>query len=301
MNLELYKIKERSNRLAVEFLNYQVAAQQAIVSTTIGALMMANTYYYGILGLTDAKKLLSFDLLLSFASIALPGLGPIAKGIEEWQEKGSRLKKFIGHIGGNASDYYGLAETYKEDLDSDDGGNSLNVAQGNNDVIREALRKAYQGLGEALILSNKVIPDVINKNLSDTEVKTKWLAAGLPVVNGLKIGASLCSTESFDLMVNVLLYDMLRNYTGKYVSYRLYRSPKGGIAAADYNYEKNKELPEDGNAYGEFTGMTQATRDAIYARFGGFKGMQFSLKARNRPRIGSYRDMVDKWSLAVGY
>jgi hypothetical protein len=104
--------------------------------------------------------------------------------------------------------------------------------------------------------------------------------------NAADIGESVSyRPEAFDLLKELILYDMLRLYVKMYFSVR-------------FGVESGHEMPqvdEWPQAFdeGDIDGLDRAQRDLIYDRFGDGK-----IPWRNdptRPAINGYRDMIKYW------
>ena len=299
----IFQVRNEKNRLAVEFVNSQVMLSIAQVTFVSGALMMANNEYNSILGLKDSQRSISLGLL-SIALIAIPGLGPIAVGIKAWGDNSSKIKNFAAHVGNNINDFFGAGTSMQKNEADNVGMNNTNSSNG---VIRDALEVGYKQIEQALSVQN-LIPRIINNGLSDTQLKSNWVSAGLPILSSTQSKA-MRDVGNLELLAKIYLYDMLRAYTGQWVKYELDATESvntnklfgGGFlqeSAKDSQRHFLQNLPEDGNRYGDFTGMTQAARDAIYARFGTHSASIFSAKT-SRPMITGYRDMVKHWGLKV--
>lgn len=282
------QIKLQSNRLAVEFLNQQVTGRLTQSQFIISALFIANNEYNGILGLKDAQKGIDLDITTIILA-TIPGVGPIAAGLKKWAEGSSAVKKLLAHIAENATDYVG---SVSPPTDADD--TSLNTASSANDVIQSALSKAYQQLGLALQVQEYGVPDVIKYNLTIEEVKTAWAKSDLELLDVSEIAKTVQNDANLTVLSKIYLYDMLKSYVGKWVKYT-YRYSVGSPPIQ--NLKEN--LPEDGNSWGNFTGMTQAARDAIYKRFGTNEAGVSFYSLTQRPMISGYRDMVKHWGLQV--
>ena len=280
--------KLQSNRLAVEFLNSQVTGRMTQAQFIIGALFIANNEYNGILGLKDAQKGIPLDITTIILA-TIPGVGPIAAGLKKWAEGSSAVKKLLAHIAENATDYVGSV-TPLNDADN----TSLNTVSGANDVIQSALSKAYQQLGLALQVQQYGVPDVIKYNLTIEEVKAAWAKSDLEMLDVSEVARIVQNDANLTVLAKIYLYDMLKSYTGKWVKYT-YKYRVGGPPITNLT----ENLPEDGNSFGDFTGMTQAARDAIYSRFGTNEAGQSFYALTQRPMISGYRDMVKHWGLQV--
>lgn len=303
--LEDYKKEQENYNASIQFLDVQVSAHQSLAIRLGQILQIASKEYEGILGLKDAQKFFTMDLLISIASIALPGLGQISDGLDKMAKSEDKIVRVIAHFGGSASDYNGLVQSYKDNADADD--SSSQLSGGSNYVVRDAALKVDKALGQAMIWRAFLKPLIKNNKFTEAQTRDSWIASGLPVLSDITVGAILMNRENFDLITQVFLYEMLKNYTHRYVTYNFGDFSGQRFNTRFQNFNAGREwtadaftLPEDGNQFGTFTGMSQATRDAIYARFG--TQLWASKRAKHqRPQISQYREMIKYWKMGATY
>lgn len=282
------------NQLALAFIREQSNARKDVAGFILSALFIADRECTGILGLKDAQKIPWFDMLLGIVFIAAPYLGAVGKFVQKLDESTKTSRKFVGEMIKSSNDLKGVVNQYLDAADSNS--ESLSQASASIGVIGKTMAKVYKDIGTTNAVALVLERDAIINGLSLAEVKKKWVESGNTIENALAIYEKLGqrADAELNLVSKLFLYDMLKAYTKRNV---VYEFTVGGRMRWH-----SAELPEDGNEYGDFTGMTQATRDAIYERFG---TEQWAIMNHlggnnpNRPLITGYRDMVKHWGLKV--
>ena len=159
--LEDYKKEQGNYQDSIQFLNVQVDARQSLNIRLGEILQKAGKDYEEILGKKDAGRVIDLDLLLTIASIALPGLGAISTEIKTMEESESKLGNVLAHFGGNASDYTGVVQTMKSNYDAN-ADDASSLTSGSSAVIRAVALKADKALGRTMLWRAFLTPVIKN-------------------------------------------------------------------------------------------------------------------------------------------
>lgn len=297
----IHRYADQSKARALAFVQEQTATWllQAMVLST--ALHMASEEYHGVLGVKDASKGLTGDILFAVALVLAPELGFIAKGLEVWKDNAIKVKKLVSALGRNASDMYD-ATIAKVGQSTGADHSSLNKANASKAVISKYMAEANRQIALSILVQSlltRYINEIEASTMTEQDIRRMWLNHGLTILDVIKTATTvaLISGPLQDTLSKSFLYDMLRAYAYQHCEVVISAMPAGDeVRDREKRMPWSQALPQKLTMLvGEFRGMSQESRNEIYNRFGdSWAGVD-----SNRPPIRGYRDMVAHWGVTI--
>lgn len=301
MIAQQYNLKiEKQHKEALAFLFDQQTQRTVRCGYIQRAITAASNDYMGIL-LTEAAKPLDLSLFATFIALSVvPEFLAVSQVcrvlIEEWKGPISELKaagKFL-EIGARLDSGSGgkdrgatfsaanqvLMDVYDRTLEDED-----NVAF----LVATFTRGLMTGIPEADQLvagfSKGLLSDLLLKDMMKDPrgplpyLLNYWRDNNMEILPAV---ASVASQQVSDLMSNIMLYDMLRAYTRKYVSMSAKIGPASGGLPDDLENVPSNIV--------DVRGLDGAQRQRIYDRFS-----TVPWKDPSRPPVNNWRDLIQKW------
>lgn len=257
------------------------------------ALTTASNDYMGIL-LSEGHKPLSISLLASFVGLALvPEFGALAMACgvlkDDWKAV-VQLAKAVGKAVDTGK--------YTSGSDGKDRRGAFAVV---NQVVKEVDDRVLADMDAmAAVIQGFTTGIMAGDPAPWRSVQDFWSRAKLQVLQA----AGFVAAQSYsDLLSDIILYDMLREYTRRYVVISFESLPFGGGAMITGGFPDtgvmldSNRLQDIPNQFVKVKGMNDDQREMVYARFSAV-----AWKDPSRPTVSSWRDLVSRWGAAIpGY
>jgi hypothetical protein len=197
----------------------------------------------------------------------------LEKIYEKREEKIERFGEFLDKTFGHQ--VHAVRQTFEHSGEVDEESRKkMSAAYAKNQMFRKLIIEMQTMLQTALMLEAFCVTFIFWWDGSDVKGKVS------EIFNAADIGDNISyRPESFDMLRELILYDMLRLYVKNYFSVEVAPEDAGHLPQGI-----NEDLVE---------GLDRAQRDLIYDRFGDDK-----IPWKNdpiRPPINGYRDMIRQW------
>ena len=253
------------------------------------AITMASNDYMGIM-LSEGRKPLNIGLLVTFIAFAvLPEYGALSEACKILSDK---WKPAIS-----------LAKSLGKTIDigkytSSSSGQDRRGAFGAiNKVVEEVFDRILEDQADMGAVVQAFSDAILNGAPRPLQlVQDYWRRAKLQTLHAAKFVAA---KEHYALLRNVILYDMLREYTRSYVVMSFDRAGPAGLAiiaglAMQGRMLDSTRLKDVPNGIVNVKGLNDDQREMIYARFS-----NVPWKDPSRPPVNSWRDLVSAWGASV--
>jgi hypothetical protein len=303
LNLLLYRIlqeakiqnlTERSQ--AMGFLTDQFSQRTVRMWYVQRAITLASNEFNAILSAEASKSLDITGFLLFVGLTLLPEAGALAIVMKEFTDGDTEGKAFKTKwqplvqalkFEGKAAEFgQRIVNLARRDGPTGQVGKAMESA---NIVLKKCYDFNLQYLVYIANLQSELIK-MISNGLANPDgwLRSKWTAPILGPENASKL------EKESDIISSMILYDILQDYTGKYVSISFdwvgFLPMAGQCITLDS--AKLKEIP---NRMVNVKGLNDHQREEIYQRF---STVPWADKT-TRPPVSSWRDLISLWGAAV--
>jgi hypothetical protein len=253
------------------------------------AITTASNDYLGIM-LSEGRKPLNLGLLVTFITFAVvpeyAALSEACKILSDKWKPAIQLAKSIG----KTVDIAKYAGSGGQDR------------RGTFGVINQVVKEVYDRILEDEADMGSVVQAFTEAILNGAPqplqlVQNYWRQANLQT---LQPSGFVAAKKQSDLLSDIILYDMLREYTRSYVviSFDKMPGPVGPAFATQLLMESrmldSKRLKDIPNGIVSVKGLNDDQREMIYGRFSNVAWTDAS-----RPPVNSWRDLVSVWGARV--
>ncbi|MBZ5624796.1 MAG: hypothetical protein LAQ69_39765, partial [Acidobacteriia bacterium] len=164
-----------------------------------------------------------------------------------------------------------------------DGKNRSGAFAAANQVVKEVYDRTLEDQTNAsVVVEGFTAALLIGRPMPLKLVQNFWLGARLLTLQPI---AFTTAQNASNLLSEVILYDMLRAYTGKYVT--MHGEGAGALMLLLADKLDLEEVPSN---FVGVNGLNPDQREMIYKRFS-----TVPWKDTSRPPVNSWRDLINKW------
>ncbi len=282
---------EKEQIEALTFLFNQQTQRIARYEFIQKAVEKASNEYLGIL-LSESHKPLNLSLLFTFIGLAVVpeymALSGACKILaDKWDDALKILEKTLKSIGKSID-----AGKYASGSGGKDRRGVFGVVNQVIEAVYGRILEDEAAVGDVVQAFKDAILQVEPRPLQF--VQDYWRQANLQILQS----AGFVAAQTYsNLLRDIILYDMLRAYTSRYVVITFDRMPLGVSMAGFPNTgvmldsARLKDIP---NGIVNVKGLSDEQREMIYTRFS-----EVSWQDQSRRPVNSWRDLVSNWGAEV--
>jgi hypothetical protein len=295
-------------RAASNFVNAQTDEWAFKASFLHSTLLLASREYDAILKLEDPKPFVG-NLILSLVLVVVPHLPNVKDAVtrwkatvEDWKNTGNKLYNLALYVENDLKDHAGAAKDAIKDVRDGLADQKSKADQKTLDTAGAVMAREMGEMSKQLalaILTKRLLMAYIAEKRSPNiaaEVVAKWTKAGLLISHDFSGKVALKEGNFLLQAAQRLVYDLVRDYAQRYCKFVIDEADGRRYPMAS-TVKKREDVRQYEQAYliGRFEGMSEATRNEIYKRY----GAKWADADKDRPAIRDYRDMVTVWKIPL--